>query len=87
MRLILALAILLLSTPAWAHKPSDSLLSLTVQDDRIEGRWDIALRDLDDAMRLDWMPTGTARSHGEKSDPHTMRLPRTHFHASPSHQT
>ena len=53
MRLILALTILLLSTPAWAHKPSDSLLSLTVQDDRIEGRWDIALRDLDDAIGLD----------------------------------
>jgi hypothetical protein len=53
MRLILALAMLLLSTPAWAHKPSDSLLSLTVQDDRIESRWDIALRDLDDAIGLD----------------------------------
>jgi HupE / UreJ protein len=53
MRLILALAIFLLSTPAWAHKPSDSLLSLTVQHDRIEGRWDIALRDLDDAIGLD----------------------------------
>jgi hypothetical protein len=53
MRLILALSILLLSTPAWAHKPSDSLLSLTVQQDRIEGRWDIALRDLDDAIGLD----------------------------------
>jgi hypothetical protein len=53
MRLILALAILLLSAPAWAHKPSDSLLSLTVQNDRVEGRWDIALRDLDDAMGLD----------------------------------
>ncbi|MDN5941727.1 MAG: HupE/UreJ family protein, partial [Nitrospira sp.] len=53
MRLILALAVLLLSSPAWAHKPSDSLLSLTVQQDRIEGRWDIALRDLDDAIGLD----------------------------------
>jgi hypothetical protein len=53
MRLILALAMLLLSTPAWAHKPSDSLLSLTVQGNRIEGRWDIALRDLDDAIGLD----------------------------------
>jgi hypothetical protein len=53
MRLILAVAILLLSAPAWAHKPSDSLLSLTVQHDRIEGRWDIALRDLDDAIGLD----------------------------------
>jgi hypothetical protein len=37
MRLILAIAMLLLSVPAWAHKPSDSLLSLTVQGDRIEG--------------------------------------------------
>jgi hypothetical protein len=53
MRLIFALAMLLLSAPAWAHKPSDSLLSLTVQRDRIEGRWDIALRDLDDAIGLD----------------------------------
>lgn len=53
MRLILTIAILLLSAPTWAHKPSDSLLSLTVQQDRIEGRWDIALRDLDDAIGLD----------------------------------
>jgi HupE / UreJ protein len=53
MRFILAIAMLLLSAPAWAHKPSDSLLSLTVQHDRIEGRWDIALRDLDDAIGLD----------------------------------
>jgi hypothetical protein len=53
MRLVLIIAMLLLSAPAWAHKPSDSLLSLTVQHDRVEGRWDIALRDLDDAMGLD----------------------------------
>lgn len=53
MRLILTIAMLLFSTPAWAHKPSDSLLSLNVQHDRIEGRWDIALRDLDDAIGLD----------------------------------
>jgi len=59
MRLILALAMLLFSAPAWAHKPSDSLLSLTVQHDRIEGRWDIALRDLDDAIGLDADGGGT----------------------------
>jgi hypothetical protein len=53
MPLIFAIALLLLSAPAWAHKPSDSLLSLTAQHDRIEGRWDIALRDLDDAIGLD----------------------------------
>ena len=53
MPLIFAIALLLLSAPAWAHKPSDSLLSLIVEHDQIEGRWDIALRDLDDAIGLD----------------------------------
>jgi hypothetical protein len=39
--------------PVVAHKPSDSYLTLTVAGDRIEGRWDIALRDLDHAIGLD----------------------------------
>ncbi len=39
--------------PAWAHKPSDSYLTLTVQDQRVEGQWDIALRDLDFVLALD----------------------------------
>ena len=38
---------------AWAHKPSDSYLTLNVKADRIEGQWDIALRDLDFALTLD----------------------------------
>jgi HupE/UreJ protein len=38
---------------AHAHKPSDSYLTLQVERDRIEGRWDIALRDLDFALGLD----------------------------------
>jgi hypothetical protein len=46
---LLALAAL----PAWAHKASDSLLDLDVHGDRIEGRWDIALRDLEEAVGLD----------------------------------
>ena len=53
MRILLAIVLLLLSMPAWAHKPSDSYLSLTVQQVRVEGRWDIALRDLNDAIGLD----------------------------------
>jgi hypothetical protein len=53
MRILLVLAWLLLTVPAWAHKPSDSYLSLSVQHDRIEGQWDIALRDLDSAIGLD----------------------------------
>ena len=36
---------------AWAHKPSDSYLSLDLA--RGTGRWDIAVRDLDDALALD----------------------------------
>lgn len=53
MRTLLAIVWLLVSLPAWAHKPSDSYLSLTVQNDHIDGRWDIALRDLADAIGLD----------------------------------
>ena len=38
---------------AHAHKPSDSYLVLSVQDERVAGQWDIALRDLDFAIGLD----------------------------------
>jgi hypothetical protein len=40
-------------SPALAHKPSDSYLTLDVQGARVEGRWDIALRDLDYTLGLD----------------------------------
>lgn len=53
MRTLLVLAWLLFSLPAWAHKPSDSYLSLSVQNEHVEGQWDIALRDLDSAIGLD----------------------------------
>lgn len=49
----LALALLLPSVPAGAHKASDSYLSITVGDAGPSGRWDIALRDLDAALTLD----------------------------------
>ena len=39
--------------PVEAHKPSDSYLTLRVDGERIEGQWDIALRDLDFALGLD----------------------------------
>lgn len=38
---------------AAAHKPSDSYLTLRIDGDRVDGRWDIALRDLDHAIGLD----------------------------------
>lgn len=53
MRTLLLLAVLLGASAAWAHKPSDSYLSLAVHGERVEGRWDIALRDLDRAYGLD----------------------------------
>jgi len=39
--------------PAFAHKPSDSYLTLEVTGAHVEGRWDIALRDLDYTIGLD----------------------------------
>lgn len=54
MRVILALTVLLLRAgAAEAHKPSDSYLALAVEGARVQGRWDIALRDLDYAIGLD----------------------------------
>ncbi len=56
---LLALLALLLPaliglSPARAHKPSDSYLSLRAEaDGHIAGRWDIALRDLDLLLQLD----------------------------------
>ena len=51
----LMLLALLLGTmlPAQAHKASDSYLSLNLQGERIDGQWDIALRDLEMAVGLD----------------------------------
>ena len=39
--------------PASAHKPSDSYLSLAVDEREVKGRWDIALHDLEYAIGLD----------------------------------
>lgn len=54
LRLLLGLVLALGLAPAWAHKPSDSYLSLRAQaDGRIQAQWDIALRDLDYLLELD----------------------------------
>ena len=45
--------LLLSSVNAYAHKPSDSYLQLAVQENKLLGQWDIALRDLDFAIGLD----------------------------------
>ena len=41
------------SANAYAHKPSDSYLWMTVKENKVVGQWDIALRDLDFAIGLD----------------------------------
>jgi hypothetical protein len=48
-----AAALLGATTPAQAHKPSDSYLTLTQDGSTLRGQWDIALRDLDVAIGLD----------------------------------
>ncbi|VXC59837.1 HupE/UreJ family protein [Massilia sp. 9I] len=50
---LFALAFLTWAPTAYAHKASDSYLNLTVDGARIDGRWDIALRDLELAVGLD----------------------------------
>ncbi|MEM7586660.1 MAG: HupE/UreJ family protein [Acidobacteriota bacterium] len=44
---------LLSASTAWAHKPSDSYLSVQRQGNQVTGEWDIALRDLELAIGLD----------------------------------
>ena len=53
MRRWLALLLLLVSSAAEAHKPSDSYLRLKIDGAQITGQWDIALRDLEQAIGLD----------------------------------
>src|SRR5258708_23508898 len=53
MRTLLALLLCLVAAAAVAHKPSDSYLTLERHGAEITGQWDIALRGLDEAIRLD----------------------------------
>lgn len=53
LRTFLSLCFWALTSTAQAHKPSDSYLTLQINDSNIEGQWDIALRDLDFAIGLD----------------------------------
>jgi hypothetical protein len=41
------------AAPALAHKPSDAYLTLERRDAQVTAQWDIALRDLDNALSLD----------------------------------
>lgn len=61
---LIFLVLMVFSSAASAHKPSDSYLALDVQASHIEGQWDIAIRDLEYAMGLDGNHDG-AISWGE----------------------
>ena len=50
---VVALVVLLFAPQAFAHKPSDSYLSLEVEGAVVHARWDIAIRDLEYALDLD----------------------------------
>jgi hypothetical protein len=52
-RVFAAFALLVFCSAAFAHKPSDTYLSLRVDQTALEGQWDIALRDLDHVLGLD----------------------------------
>ena len=62
---------LLATSPAGAHKPSDSYLSIRAEGGALKGQWDIALRDLDFALGLDAdgdgnITWGELRAHHEE---------------------
>ncbi len=52
-KMILFLIALASSLPVYAHKPSDSYLSLKIHGPELQGQWEIALRDLDYAIGID----------------------------------
>jgi hypothetical protein len=55
MKTLLAILAFLYASVAWAHKPSDSYLTLRADEGKgdVTARWDIALRDLDYVLQLD----------------------------------
>jgi HupE / UreJ protein len=52
-RILAAILFVVVTLPASAHKPSDAYLTLQRDGSALSGRWDIALRDLDNALTLD----------------------------------
>lgn len=52
------LVLMLVSPLVWSHKSSDSFMNLQLKNEIITGQWDIALRDLDYALGLDYDGNG-----------------------------
>jgi len=53
MKRVIVILLTLIGAPAWAHKPSDAHVRLVVDGDRITGRLEVAVRDLDAALAID----------------------------------
>jgi hypothetical protein len=78
-RAILALGLALCASAALAHKASDAYLTLERDGRSIHGRWDIALRDLDNALGLDANGDGDitwGELRGRQADIAAYALPR-----------
>lgn len=60
-RVLLMLASLFCGAQVQAHKPSGSYLQLAITGAEVDGRWDIAVEDLDHALALDADGDGTLR--------------------------
>ncbi len=87
----LALALVVLVTMpasvAHAHKPSDSYLTLTPHDARIDARWDVALRDLDNELGLDADDDGALtwlEVRSRHRDIEAFLLPQLHVSSGPA---
>jgi hypothetical protein len=50
---LITVVLALAASAAFAHKPSDSYLAVSVEGTELSGQWDIALRDLDFAIGID----------------------------------
>lgn len=65
------------ATAAFAHKPSDAYLFITIHEATVDVRWDIALRDLDAAFDLDTngdrsLTWGEVKSHFDEIDRYAL---------------
>src|SRR6266852_1965225 len=77
MKALLAALLLLVASSALAHKPSDSYLAIRVEGSNLSGQWDIALRDLDSSICLDYsvdgdITRGAVKAHHADAAAHAL---------------
>ena len=77
LRSVIGIALMCCATVAFAHKPSDAYLFVTVHESSLDVRWDIALRDLDAAFDLDAnddraLSWGEVKAHFDEIDRYAL---------------